>query len=433
MPASVAAQPATGAVPASASSAGSQPLQELGQAAGQVDVPAVDVVERQRPAEEPLPLLGHGHPEEDPVEPGLPGVGRDALELERLPVRGVEAPADARAVHPLLQPVQVVVAEAEPAAHRLAAGQVEHLGRGDPGRGELEHLGQHAHHRVGLARERSASRISSVRSGSLDAPSQSPPAERRLNQRGEGLDVGAHHDDVAGLQRRVVLQQVQDGVAQHLDLAAPAVAGVHPDAVVVGLEQRPRVDVDSPPALPAGARSARMSSWICCSSVGRLRTGLAGRRLAVGNGRAEHELHLAGVAAPRLQQRVAGRCRRWGPRPGAGARDVGPDHGLEPLPQRRRRVEQEEVDVPALAHRLQHVEIAGRQPGQPEQRERGAGGRGARARPAGAGRRRPGARPGSAARSGPAAGATAPPATAASSRAAGPSAQRCSMSGRCTA
>ena len=51
---------------------------------------------------------------------------------------------------------------------------------------------------------------------------QSLPAERRLNERGERLNVGAHHDDVARLQARIVLQQVQDGVAQHLDLSSPA-------------------------------------------------------------------------------------------------------------------------------------------------------------------------------------------------------------------
>ena len=55
--------------------------------------------------------------------------------------------------------------------------------------------------------------------------------------------------------------------------------------------------------------------------------------------------------------------RRW--------RDVGPDHGLEPFPQRGRGVEQEQVDVPALTHRFEHVEIAGRQAGQPEQGDAG--------------------------------------------------------------
>ena len=80
---------------------------------------------------------------------------------------------------------------------------------------------------------RSASRISSVRSGSVDSPSKAAPPEGRLDQRREGLDVRTHHDDVTGLERRIVLQQMEDGVAQHLDLPAPAVARMHADAVVV--------------------------------------------------------------------------------------------------------------------------------------------------------------------------------------------------------
>ena len=56
---------------------GLQPVDELGQAAGQLDVAAVDVVEREGVAEQPLAVLGHGHAEQDPVEAGLPGVGPD--------------------------------------------------------------------------------------------------------------------------------------------------------------------------------------------------------------------------------------------------------------------------------------------------------------------------------------------------------------------
>ncbi len=62
---------------AGASSAARRRSHELGEAPGQVDVAAVDVVERQRAAEEALALVGHGHAEQDAVEPRLPGVGLD--------------------------------------------------------------------------------------------------------------------------------------------------------------------------------------------------------------------------------------------------------------------------------------------------------------------------------------------------------------------
>ena len=58
-------------------------------------------------------------------------------------------------------------------------------------------------------------------------------AERRLDQRREGLDVGAHDDDIAGFESRIVEQQVEDGVAQDLDLAGPAVTGVDLHAAVL--------------------------------------------------------------------------------------------------------------------------------------------------------------------------------------------------------
>jgi hypothetical protein len=42
-------------------------------------------------------------------------------------VRRVESPADPALAHPLLEPPDVLVVEAQAAAHRLAVGEVEHL------------------------------------------------------------------------------------------------------------------------------------------------------------------------------------------------------------------------------------------------------------------------------------------------------------------
>ena len=57
--------------------------------------------------------------------------------------------------------------------------------------------------------------------------------ERRLDQRRERLDVRAHHDHVARLERRVGGEAVEDRLAQHLDLALASVTGVDADARVV--------------------------------------------------------------------------------------------------------------------------------------------------------------------------------------------------------
>lgn len=54
------------------------------------------------------------------------------------------------------------------------------------------------------------------------------------DQRGVGLDVGAHHQDVARLQGGIVGQQPQQHLAQHVDLPGRAVAAVHLHRPVVG-------------------------------------------------------------------------------------------------------------------------------------------------------------------------------------------------------
>ena len=59
-------------------------------------------------------------------------------------------------------------------------------------------------------------------------------AEARDDQRRVGLDVRAHDEDVAGLQRRVVGKQAEQHLAQDVDLAGGAVAAVHLDGAVVG-------------------------------------------------------------------------------------------------------------------------------------------------------------------------------------------------------
>jgi hypothetical protein len=76
-------------------------------------------------------------------------------------------------------------------------------------------------------------------------------------------------------------------------------------------------------------------------------------------GRREHQLKLARIAPPRGQQPIGGK---------AGGGIVGAaDHRLavqrpvrDLLPQRRRRVQEEQVDVALLGDRAEHLQVAGR-------------------------------------------------------------------------
>ena len=105
---------------------GGQPVDQLGEPAGQVDVGAVDVVERHDVAPAVEGAL-HGGAEQQPVEPVAPGALLDVAELPGRAVVRVEAPADAGADRPVAQPLELVVVEPEPLPHRGRAGEVEHL------------------------------------------------------------------------------------------------------------------------------------------------------------------------------------------------------------------------------------------------------------------------------------------------------------------
>ena len=120
--------------------------------------------------------------------------------------------------------------------HGLGRGQVEHVGGGDPAAGELEQRAGDGEQRVG-AGERAVGELDPELVGGVavarPAGSGGREPEPGRDQRREGLDVGAHHEDVARLERRVVLEQPDQHLAQHVDLAGRAVAGVHLEAAVV--------------------------------------------------------------------------------------------------------------------------------------------------------------------------------------------------------
>ena len=117
--------------------------------------------------------------------------------------------------------------------------------------------------------------------------------EVRVDQRRVGLDVRAHHQDVARLQRRVVGEQAEQHLAQHVDLAGRAVAAVHLDGAVV-VVQRPAVRPDGVGG-DVGLQPAEQS-------VGMVAAAEDIRRWRVGG---QAALQLAQVAAEGGQQRMA--------------------------------------------------------------------------------------------------------------------------------
>ena len=75
-PAIASAQRAIGFGPRERVGAAPDPVDELGEPAGEVDRAAVDVVERQHAADEPAVLLGHRDADQHAVEARAPRVRR---------------------------------------------------------------------------------------------------------------------------------------------------------------------------------------------------------------------------------------------------------------------------------------------------------------------------------------------------------------------
>ena len=134
---------------------------------------------------------------------------------------GVEPPAHPGAAHPVARAARARRRRSRTGARTGGvAGQVEHLGRGDPRVGEVEQPATDGEHRVGLPQgavgEPDPQPVAGVRGRRLLGRRAEP--ERGGDQRRERLDVGAHHHDVARLQGRVVGEQPEQHLAQHLDL-----------------------------------------------------------------------------------------------------------------------------------------------------------------------------------------------------------------------
>ena len=285
-----------------------QAVDQLREAAGEVDRPALDVVEREHAAEQPLLLVGHRDAEQHAVQARAPGAGGQLVELEGRAMGGVEPPADPRLRDPLLHARDVVVVEPEAPAHRLAVGEIEHLRGGQALVGELEQARDEAEHRVGLSQRAVGEADAQVGRAQLLRQvlelvvlgRDLAGAERRADQRRERLDVRAHDDHVARLERRVLGELVQDRVAQHLDLAGAAVAGVDLDAAVAA-ELEPLVGL-------TGER--RAGRWAVGAHVGldarEQRAGRGGRSRGGGRRPRAGRRRAAARARPGPRRRAAG-------------------------------------------------------------------------------------------------------------------------------
>ncbi len=126
-------------------------------------------------------------------------------------MRAVEPPADAAVDDPVLDSRDVVVIEAEAPPNGLGAGEVEHLRSRQSLLGQVDQLRDDAEHGVCLSQRAVGEPDAQIGAAHLvDLVVELDRSERRLDQRRVRLDVRAHHDHVARLERVAVGEQVED-------------------------------------------------------------------------------------------------------------------------------------------------------------------------------------------------------------------------------
>ena len=357
-----------------------QALEELGEAAGEVDVAAADVVERQHSPEQPLSLLRHRHAHQHAIPARLPRVRRQSVEPVRRTLRRIEAPAHAAVARPLRDPRR---------GRRRRGGSAGGPARAPPGRAPARRSAGRRRGRAACATtpstgfvwrsERSARRTCRsirVALGRQPLRPRSSPSAAVPNV----AWISGAKTSMSGHMTTMSRGSSVGSSASRCRIASRTTSTwrARPwQACTCRLRSSGSSSTRSSPApgsgRPGGARSARMSAWIRPSSVGRCSstTTWSWTTTTVGVAR-EDELHLASVLPPGGEQRIL--RQRRGRVLGAAhdRRQVARERG-DPRPQLGRRVKEEEVHVPLDRKRMQDVEVARRQARQTEQRQRARG------------------------------------------------------------
>ena len=340
-----------------------EPVDQLGEPAGEVDLVAADVVERQAGAEVAVVVVAHRDAEQDPVEPGAPGVLGEPLHRERRARVLVEPPADAGARHPAADPLEVVVGEAEPSAERLRrrrSSTSEAVTR--PPLSSQQHA-RDGQQRVG-ADQRAVGQPDPqpVRRVHADGASPSGPPAARTRPRSaarrsrcRGTSRGCRAARASGRPRagRPAPRAARRPGATGRGRRAPGGSG-RPGR---GGGRRAR----RPPA--RGWRRGRAGA--SPSRVGRRRRPAGARRRPTGTGRRR----ASGAARARRGPSEASRGWPTSRADSSSSRGDHPAASGEGVPERGRRLREPQVDVAVLAERGEQVDLGRRQPGVPEQRQ----------------------------------------------------------------
>ena len=170
----------------------------------------------------------HQQPGRQPVQTLTPGAvvePRGVVPWGFTAVDGVDAPPGVEIVEPSRNGVEVIIGDAEPTTHRTPCEQAPNLADRKPPTHSCQQRIEGVGHCGGGGRRR-------VDDFHRQTHTTGSGGQHRPHKRSEDLQVGADHHDVPRGDGGIVVHEVQQCIAQHLNLTAGAMALVDLDAAV---------------------------------------------------------------------------------------------------------------------------------------------------------------------------------------------------------
>ena len=221
--------------------------QHVGEPPGDGDPAPLDAQREHLTGREADAVVAHRDAHEEAIDHGTPRTDRVAArDAPRRPMVTVESPSDLAVGGPARDRVEIVVVEVEPEPHRRQGEEVEHRRSREPSAHEVDQCRERAEKAVRVAQGPVGDAVREVRhsvvpvaragAGCTGGGYTGGGTEDRLDDRCEGVERGAHDQDLVFAQRGIACEPVEDRVPEHLDLAARTVRGVDLDRAVVGCD-----------------------------------------------------------------------------------------------------------------------------------------------------------------------------------------------------
>ncbi len=159
-----------------------------------------------------------------------PGVLARDRQRQRFGTVIVQPPAHARFIDPAAQQAQAALIHGEPVRQRRDLQQRQHIFRRKAAVRQRQQAQKGKDSRMRLAGAAIGDRERQIAIGGR-------VGEDRLDKGRVAVDIGDHHNDIARLKRGICFHHRQQVILQHLHFALRAVADLHANRAIVGIER----------------------------------------------------------------------------------------------------------------------------------------------------------------------------------------------------